>query len=73
MDKKEVTVCLWAGDGATKLKSAGYEHNQQLGELSTDEILQVAAKVFNEGLNVMLYHYDADVVIWVDTKRFTQR
>lgn len=68
-----VHVMCWASEGRETLEKAGYHHEQPLGNLSTQQVSEVTATLFDAGLNVMLAHYDKDVVIWVDTRKFSQR
>jgi hypothetical protein len=67
------SINLWAGEGEHLLLAAGYTNRQSLGVISEEEVAQVAMKIFAKGLNVMLCHSDSDVLIWVDTRRFSQR
>jgi hypothetical protein len=69
----KVLVACWACEGEQLLEKAGYHNEQPLGNLSTEEIAKVAADLYGVGLNVMLGHYGADTMIWVDTRKFSQR
>ena len=64
------------------MKSAGFEHGQKI----EGDPFEVAKKLFEAGLNVMVYHCDhdkgrssrfldreVDAIVFVDTKRFSQR
>lgn len=70
---KKVKICLWAGEGEQKLNDAGYARDQEIVNLSDDEVNQIVMEIFNNGLNVMLYHYDDYTIIYVDTKKFSRR
>ena len=49
----------------------GYEHNQ---EIPVEEVFDIQKKIFNMGLNTMLYHSGEDnIILFVDDRRFTQR
>jgi len=57
------------------LKKAGFKNNQ---EIPYNELFQTVEKLFNVGLNVMIYRSKADttaktIYIFVDTWRFQQR
>ena len=63
------TVYSYCGplDGLAK---AGYDHDTEYDE----DIHEAAKKIFEEGLNVMLWrHSEGRVILAVDTKRFQQR
>jgi hypothetical protein len=68
----KVSIKIWAGEGAgTLLKAVGLADLQEIPEDSTFDVMR---KLFYYGLNVMLWRKDQDnAVLFVDTKRFTQR
>ena len=68
----KVSIKTWAGNGAvTLLEGAGFIDGQ---EISEESMYDVARTLFDHGFNVMLYHKsDTDVVLFLDTKRFSQR
>jgi len=36
-------------------------------------VLGIVDEIFATGLNVLIQHTMADIIVWVDTQRFTQR
>jgi hypothetical protein len=63
----KATIEYWYSDLA---KITGYEKGHEIEEA---DIPKVAMEIFSKGLNVMLYHHEGRVIIWVDNKRFGQR
>jgi hypothetical protein len=75
--KRKVEVLDWAYGNKDRMAEAGFPHETQL-ELTEEEILAAAGKLFAAGLNVMLCHFkegtpEEKVIIWVDDRRFSQR
>ena len=66
----KTSIYCWAGSGKEILKQNGYEDRQ---EIDSESVFVVAQKLFEAGLNVMVYHSEKSVVLYVDTVRFSQR
>ncbi|MBE3084620.1 MAG: hypothetical protein IMZ64_00200 [Bacteroidetes bacterium] len=64
------SIYCWAGEGKEILQRNGYDDRQ---EIDPNSVFVVAQKLFEAGLNVMVYHSEKSVILFVDTKRFTQR
>jgi hypothetical protein len=70
---KNVNIYDWTG-GIMRLKALGFEHNSVV-KMSEEELSIAVKRMFDAGLNVMLAHgqTENDILLAVDTKRFTQR
>jgi hypothetical protein len=68
----KITIVDWMG--GSQLKDAPYKH-QQVVEGTKEGAMDIAWKLFEFGRNVMISKSTepGDVVIFVDTMRFTQR
>ena len=69
--KANFVVYDWAHEGEEGIRKAGFAHN----ELYNGDPFRAARKLFDAGLNVMVYHV-ADspaIILFVDTKKFQQR
>lgn len=68
----KITVLDWMG--GSQLKDAPYQHKQVV-EGTSGTAQYIAWKLFEFGLNVMISKSSepGDVVLFVDTQRFTQR
>jgi len=68
-------ICDWMRGRVLEERTA-YTSDQEL-EGGLSDVLRITGELFTAGHNVMLRHgpkgSGADVVIWVDTERFTQR
>lgn len=63
-------VCDWAHEAKAKLADLGYKHNDEF----MGDVWNTAKRIFDAGLNVMVCHVKKDFfVLYVDTKRFSQR
>jgi len=72
--KYDTSIRLWTGDGKEMLLAAGYKDGHEMKELTSEEIGDVVMRIFEQKLNVMVSRFDEGrVIIWVDTKRFSQR
>lgn len=73
----KVTIFDFAYEAGKRLKELGYNHKQILEINDEAELFDLARKLFDAGLNVMLYHDKcptySDVTLYVDTRRFCQR
>ena len=73
------TVSLWAGYGPKeKLKKAGFDIPPGCSGMDVDgDIGDAAKKIFDTGLNVMMYHSGTPTtptsILFVDDRRFSQR
>lgn len=47
----------------------GYKHNSVVNE----DIFEVSKKLFNKGVNIMIYHGHKENILFVDKFRFQQR
>ncbi len=67
----------WAFEKAAKEKLAelGYIMERSHDCIVEDDIHEVSKKIYESGLNVMLFHNPNEVfpILFVDTKRFSQR
>ncbi len=70
---EKTVISLWAMDGGHILEKAGYRHNQEFENLDEVEVFQLAQRIFNSGLNVMLLHREKMILILADTKAFSTR
>lgn len=66
----KIYVNFWMGEGQFKKEDIGLEHGDEIDEL---DLFKTVNGLYQLGLNVMLYHAGENTIIWVDSKRFTQR
>jgi hypothetical protein len=68
----------WAGGCREKIKKAGYDLKDHCPDVEmSGDIFETAKKIYDTGLNVMLWHGRNEVgtmpVLFVDTGKFGQR
>lgn len=71
---KKITIYHYHGESKSIEEKCGYKHLSEMDAVSVHETAGIAGKIFDTGLNVMLYHIGDDgIVIFIDTKNFRQR
>jgi hypothetical protein len=68
--KTKASIYCWTGEGKEILEHNGYKDRQ---EIDPNSVFVVAQKLFDAGLNVMVYHSTESITLFVDTERFQQR
>jgi len=72
----KINIYNWAFEKSVfdKLSEIGYGFDENSPQSIVEgDIFEIAKKIYDSGLNVMIHHGSSMPVIYVDTKRFGQR